>query len=138
METGWKFFDFLLGLISQGDPSLLHDFVAQPERFVLDGAKTVISMSDQIPVWLKPDSGKQLMPRKVLQAAHQAHQSRKRRADLVKTGEEQSVEADNQPRQLACAAGNPANSRCRYTLFLARQLIYDFFNPDSQPRGHQE
>ena len=58
MESGWKFWDYILQTISQGDPKDLALFVAQPERFALNKAETVISMSDQIPVWLKPDSAK--------------------------------------------------------------------------------
>jgi hypothetical protein len=84
MESGWKCWDYILQTISQGSPQELAAFVAQPEPFVLNKAETVISMSDQIPVWLKPDSGSRLMPRKVIQAANKATKGRKRRIDLVK------------------------------------------------------
>ena len=142
MESGWKFWDYILQTISQGNPQELAAFVAQPERFVLNKAETVISMSDQIPVWLKPDSGSTLMPRKVIQAVHKARKGRKSRIDLVKAvqegrEEEQNPEAEQQDRNLATAAGNPANSRCRYTL-VARQLIFDFFKPGFEPRGDQD
>ena len=51
--------------------------------------------------------------------------------------EEQNPEAEQQDRNLATAAGNPANSRCRYTL-VARQLIFDFFKAGFEPRGDQD
>ena len=135
MESGWRYWDYLLQVISQGDLEALGRLVAQPERFALNRQETVISMSDQIPVWLKPDSGKRLMPRKVLEAAASARKKRKTRAHMVEAGEEQDPEAEEQPRQLVCAAGNPANARSRYTL-VARQLVKDFFKPGSEPRGH--
>ena len=57
MEAGWRFWDWVLQLISTGNSKEMAEFVAQPERFCLNRLETVISMSDQIPVWLKPDSG---------------------------------------------------------------------------------
>ena len=51
--------------------------------------------------------------------------------------EEQNPEAEQQDRNLAAAAGNPANSRCRYTL-VARQLMFDFFKAGFEPRGDQD
>ena len=134
MEAGWKCWDYILQMVSQGDIRKLAGYVAQPERFSLNRRETVISMSDQIPVWLKPDSGETLMPRKVLQAAVKAQRGRKRRAVMVQQGLEQSGEAGEQPRQLVCAAGNPANSRSCYTL-VARQLVHHYFKPDCQPHG---
>jgi hypothetical protein len=85
METRWRFWDWALQLISTGNSKELAAFVAQPERFCLNRHETVISMSDQIPVWLKPDSGKRLMPKSILQAAQQARRGRKSRKQLVRT-----------------------------------------------------
>ena len=45
----------------------------------------------------------------------------------------QETIADEQPRDLVCAGGSPANSRCRYTL-VARQLIKGYFAP-GDPEG---
>ena len=42
--------------------------------------------------------------------------------------------ADNQPRQLTTAAGNPGNSRARYTL-IARQLTEGYFDDSREPIG---
>ena len=90
-------------------------------------------MSDQVPVWMKADSGRRLMPTKQLQAASAARKARKRRAAAVAAGE-QDAAADQQPRDLVCAAGNPANSKSRYTL-ICRQLVHNYFREEEEPRG---
>ena len=135
VESAWKYWDYLVGLIASGDSKKMASLVAQPERFVLNFRNTVISLSDQIPVWLKPDSGKVLVPKKLFKAAAKAAKQRKRRDHAVQTAD-QTEEAADQPRKLVCVAGNPANSRSRYTL-VARQLIFKYFNPKLQPEGDQ-
>ena len=140
MEKGWKFWDYILSLIGRGDAKELSKFVAQPERFIMNRIHTVISCSDQVPVWLKTDSGKPLMPKRLLDQAAQAkkgRRSRKMLSSAVKKGEEaeQDQEAgEEQVRNSAKVAGNPANSRCRYTV-VARQLIENYFDPDRDPKG---
>ncbi len=91
-------------------------------------------MSDQIPVWLKPDAGKVLVNHSVRRDARMAASKRKSRRASAE-GEEQDQEAAaNQPRNLTTAAGNPANSRARFT-FVARQLIFNYYKPDAEPEG---
>ena len=139
MEQGWRFWDYLLGILSQKDCKQLSAFVAQPERWILNRIQIVISMSDQIPVWLKADSKKVLLSKRKLDEAAADRQSRKRRKVLVEEARqgkatEQDASAGQQGRTTAVASGNPANSRCRYTL-VARQLIHHFFDPDRAPTG---
>ena len=131
-NEGWAHFDRLLWQTGCAPYSYMKDYVSQPERFRLNSEETVISMSDQVPVWLKPDSGKRLMPRKMLQAAQKQRSQRKRRA--LAQAEGQSAEADEQIRSLVCAAVNPASSMSRYTL-VARQLIHDYYKVGAVPRG---
>ena len=45
MEEGWKFWDYILQLISEADPKNLHNFIAQPERLCINVYQTVISLS---------------------------------------------------------------------------------------------
>ena len=141
MEKGWKFWDYILALIGQADAKQLSKFVAQPERFIMNRQHTVISASDQIPVWLKTDSAKPLMRKNKIDEAAVAQKARKRRKVLTeeaRKGEEavQEPEAAEQGRNTAKAAGNPANSRCRYTV-VARQLIHHYFDPAREPKGDQ-
>ncbi len=133
VEEGWQNFDYLLWKTGCCSPAELRDFVAQPERFVVNRQHTVISMSDQVPVWLKADSGKRLMPLKTFAAARQAKRRRASR-DVAAASREQTEEAAEQPRTLVCAAGNSANSRARCTL-VARQLIHNYYKPDRDPHG---
>ena len=132
-EAGWAQFDKLLWRAGCGSPANMRDYVLQPERWILAKRSTVISMSDQVPVWCKPDSGKRLMPKAVLAAASKARAKRKRRWQAVQDGAG-DAEADEQPRTLVCSAGNAANSRSRYTL-VARQLVRKYFEPDCEPVG---
>lgn len=130
MKAGWQHWDRVLYKAGCEGPVELADWVAKPVEWVQNRENTVISMSDQIPVWLKPDSGKRLVPRKHIQNAAQQKKRRisRQAAQEVEPTEEQAAEANEQDRQLVCTGGNPANSRSRYTL-VARQLIYNYFKP---------
>ena len=128
MSEGWQHWDNMLYRAGCADPVELADWVAKPVQWVQNRENTVISMSDQIPVWLKPDSGKRLIPRSHIQKAAQQKKRRlaRKTAQEEFPTEEQVDEAEQQDRQLVCTGGNPANSRSRYTL-VARQLIFDYF-----------
>ena len=91
-------------------------------------------MSDQIPVWLKPDAGKVLVHKSVGRASRQSAQQRKRRKACAEGEEQNEMAAEEQPRTLTVAAGNPANSRSRFT-FVARQLIQNYYKPGVEPEG---
>ena len=83
MLGGWQAWDRMLWLIAFGDQADLADFVAQPAKLAEDRRETVITMSDQVPVWLKPDSGKSLRPRSQVVKANTARKQRKRREVAV-------------------------------------------------------
>ena len=63
----------------------------------MNARQIVISMSDQIPVWLKPDSGKMLAPRADIEKAQAAKKKRVRRSDAASGAVIQTEEADRQP-----------------------------------------
>jgi hypothetical protein len=131
--AGWQGWDRLLYLVAAGSEDDLADWVAQPAKFIDDRRDTVITMSDQVPVWLKPDSGKRLRPRAAIAAASKSRAERKRRQEALHD-RTQDEAAAQQPRTTIIAAGNPANSRSRYTL-CARQLIAHYFDERRQPEG---
>jgi hypothetical protein len=135
-ERGWSHFDYILWLTGCADSPVLADWVGQPERFVLNREAIVISQSDQIPVWLKPDAGKALMSQSVQKAHRASKKGRKSRAAIAieDTFEDAVPEEEQQPRTLALAAGNPANSRARFT-FVARQLITKYYSKTEEPEG---
>ncbi len=134
VERSWGHFDTILWLTGCADSPQLSDWIGQPERWVFNRQNTVISMSDQIPVWLKPDAGKVLVHSSIRRASRAAANKRKSRKASAQ-GEEQDCEAaEDQPRDLTIAAGNPANSRARFT-FVARQLILNYYKPDAEPEG---
>ena len=138
MEQGWKNWDQLLYRTGCAPAQDLVDWVAKPVQWVSNSQETVISASDQLPVWLKPDSGKRLVPKAQISAAQQA--KRRRVARKVVQHQEpmaQEVEeAGRRPRGLIATGGNPANSRSRYTL-VARQLVKNYFKPGTDPVGEQ-
>ena len=138
MKSGWHNFDYLLYQSGCAKATELVDLVAQPVKWTSNRQEAVISMSDQIPVWLKPDSGKRLMPKAVVQEARLSKKKRvsRAKAQAVQATREEIVEAEQQPRDLVTTGGNPANSRCRYTL-VARQLVKKYFKPGVDPEGEQ-
>ena len=69
MQTGWRWWDFMIWLAGCADSQDLSRWVAQPEQFVLGRRETVLTFSDQIPVWLCPQAGKVLVRQ---QLVHQA------------------------------------------------------------------
>ncbi len=94
----------------------------------------MISMSDQILVWLKPCAGKVLVNKTVRRGASTAASKRKSGRASAEGEEQDRQAAGDQPRDLTIAAGNPANSRARFT-FVARQLILRYYKPDAEPEG---
>ena len=93
----------------------------------------VITMSDQIPVWLKPQADKVLQPIAVQQQAASAKKRRATRLQLA-DGVQQSDTKEIQQAPLVRAVGNPASSRWRVS-FVARQCVHHWFS-DLKPEGH--
>ena len=134
VERGWKHWETLLWLTGCANSPELNNWVGQPERWIFNRENTVTSMSDQIPVWLKPDAGKVLVKASVGRSNRRASKQRRSRQDVAKGAEQDEEAAEAQPRTLTIAAGNPANSRSRFT-FVARQLIHKYYKEGEQPEG---
>ena len=100
----------------------------------MEASETTISLSDQVPVWLKPDASRRLMKASAVGERRKAKQARRNRANVAATGEQNAHAAEQQPRQLVAAFGDPSNSRARYTL-VCRQLITGYFSEVAQPAG---
>ena len=132
VKTGWACFDALLWKAAHGAQGDLVDWVANPARFISKRKYTVISMSDQIPCWIKGDGGKRLVKASVRTEARLRKRQRTSR-EAVSKGEKQKEEANEQPMTTVRTAGNPANSRYRVTL-VARQLIHGYFDT-GEPQG---
>ena len=143
MEIGWQFFDQLLWIAMCGDPGELSKFVLQPERWILDRQDIVITMSDQIPVWLMPQVEKKLVQQKKVSEVWKASKGRRTRRQIAIGDQEPKPEeqtaaaaaaAENQPRDLVCIQGTPGNARCRWTV-IARQLVHHYFDEHRDPIG---
>lgn len=131
-QEAWSYFDYVLWQTGCADAPDMAALVHQPERWLFNRQSTVITMSDQVPVWCRPDSGKRLVP---AQAAQIAGKARARRRQQRMAGQQPGTEElEDQARTLVCAAGSPANSRFRLTL-VARQLIHHYFDPVREPVG---
>ena len=111
MELGWKLWGRLLWQAAFGEMAVLGQLVGNPERWRANRAQTVVTMSDQIPVWMLPDAGSVLMSRATLEKAVADRGVRRRRRELA-GGNGQAEAADQKESTLAKAPGNPANSRC--------------------------
>ena len=61
VQSGWKWWDYMIWLAGCADSTSLSRWVAQAEEFVLSRAETALTFSDQIPVWLQPQAGKVLV-----------------------------------------------------------------------------
>ncbi|CAE7627376.1 unnamed protein product [Symbiodinium sp. CCMP2592] len=112
LDLSWRLWDMLLEQAASPTPQ--PDLpVASPEQWTIKRAETAITMSDQVPAWLKPTPGKVLTS-----------------VVRLKLASEQS----KAPR-LACASRAPGvAARWRISL-VARQAVQNFFAPDRQPVG---
>ena len=115
VQTGWKLWDAALYRIGCAPAEELKDWVFQPYRFAMMRERTVILASDQVPVWLKADSTKRVVPAKNTDARRLAKRARTSRKKIA-GGSPQKQEAELQPRTQVVAAGSSANSRSRFTL----------------------
>ena len=130
---GWACWDSHLWKIGCGSEEDLKDYVADAARLCVKRRDTVVSLSDQIPVWIKCDGEKCLVRKSVTTAQRLAKRQRKSRKQVA-AGEKQTEQAVEQPQTTKRTPGNTANSRYRVTL-IARQLIHNYFRPDADPQG---
>ena len=137
VRQGWQHWDRLLWIAGCSKAEDLKDYVLQPERWVVERRQAVISMSDQIPVWLMPAGDRKLVSQSHIRRCGKARKLRASRAQIasgqVQT-EEQQGHAEKQPRQLICNAGTPGNAKARFTL-VARQLVEHYFDEQCLPQG---
>ena len=125
----WSFWDrnlWLAGCADVSDPELA-DRIGNPAQFVVNRQETGITMSDQIPVWLRADEGKILVDTE--EAAK--HQKQRR---LRKKARASGEELPPAPNSEVKGPGTPANSRHRVS-FVARQAVDDYFKSGVEPRG---
>jgi hypothetical protein len=111
----------------------MRPYVQNPERWVVERPSTVISCSDQVPVWLKASPDDALQPKSTVEGRRLAKRQRTSR-QKVAAGEKQTDAAALQPRTTVRTPGNPANSRYRVTL-VARQLVLNYFDERQCPKG---
>ena len=130
---GWDCWDSLLWKIGCGSEEDLKDYVADAARLCVKSQDTVVSLSDQIPVWIKCDGEKCLVRKSVTTEGRLAKRRRKSRVQVA-GGEKQTEKEVEQPQTTKRTPGNTANSRYRVTL-IARQLIHNYFRPAADPQG---
>ena len=107
--------------------------MADPARLCVKRRDTTVSLSDQIPVWIKCDGDKCLVRRSVTTEQRLAKRRRTSRKQVA-AGMMQTDEPVEQPKTTKKASGNTANSRHRVTL-VARELIHNYFRPEAAPQG---
>jgi hypothetical protein len=130
---GWDCWDSLLWKIGCGSEEDLKDYVADAARLCVKSQDTVVSLSDQIPVWIKCDGDRCLVRKSVTTEGRLAKRRRKSRVQVA-AGEKQTEKEVEQPQTTKRTPGNTANSRYRVTL-IARQLIHNYFRPAADPQG---
>ncbi len=85
LRQAWYFFDWQLHTAGCGNAAQLADVVRDPDDWIRCKAETAILFSDQIPVWLKTEAAKVLVPVNAVKhnkaAAKQRQQLRKRLAE---------------------------------------------------------
>ena len=90
LHLAWRFFDMALQQATSNNIKV-HQ-VRDPGSFIVNAKQTAITMSDQIPVWLKAQTGKLLTSKRRLRTARiqrqVRHESKKfRKANLVELNE---------------------------------------------------
>jgi hypothetical protein len=133
VRQGWDCWDCLLWKIGCGSEEDLKDYVADAARLCVKSQDTVVSLSDQIPVWIKCDGDRCLVRKSVTTEGRLAKRRRKSRVQVA-AGEKQTEKEVEQPQTTKRTPGNTANSRYRVTL-IARQLIHNYFRPAADPQG---
>ena len=77
LRSAWQFCDYLQWLTAKGSAEELGNFVAQPEQFVQRRSETAITLTDQIPVWLKVEAGSTLISENLLSAQREGKKRRR-------------------------------------------------------------
>ena len=116
--------------------------VLEPHQFAANRAQTAITLSDQIPVWLKPTPGKVLTSLLRLKIASEQKKVR-REARLAGSGKGQSAKAKAKARRTKAKAGPRVASAARApglaarwrVSLVARQRILKYFQPQREPQG---
>ena len=152
LRSAWQFCDYLQWLTAKGSAEELGNFVAQPEQFVQRRTETAVTLTDQIPVWLKVEAGSSLVSEALLSAQRQGQKRRKAnrkaaakskgrgkgRGGAATLGEEDEPGSGSAPEEetdeargssyLIKGPGSTDASRWRCSL-LARQAVTGFFDP---------
>ena len=131
VQVGWHLFDQTLQAAAspEGSESLL---VTEPFTWAANRANTVITMSDQIPVWLKPTPGKTLTSVLRLQVA--AEQRKIRRQNKALSKGKAKAKAKTGPRIASVRRAPGLAARWRVS-FVARQAVRRYFQPGQAPEG---
>ena len=129
MQAGWMWWDFMIWLAGCADSTALLRWVAQAEQFVLSRGETVLTFSDQIPIWLCPQAGKVLVRQRVV---HQAAAYRRAKKFAKKAGMPPPA---SQPKSHVRGPGTAQAARWRVSL-VARQAIVGWFSGSAdEPEG---
>ena len=147
MEAAWRHYDSQLYKAAQ--PVVQEDLpVRDREAWFVNRKQTVLTFSDQIPVWLKPPPGKMLVSTVRQERALQQRvrkRARKKQAEQLKeeaageAAEQQMVAAEEElgePEQpVETAARSPGQAPRWRVSFVARQAVEEYFQPDKKPVG---
>ena len=79
----WQLYDLLLWRAGCGSREDLQDYVAQPEQFIRNRRQTVLTFSDQIPVWLKPGGAGKVLQHRSVQRQASLRRKRKKAGETV-------------------------------------------------------
>ena len=143
LETAWRLYDSQLFKAAQ--PVVQADLeVRDREAWFIHRKQTVLTFSDQIPVWLKPPPGRMLVSVVRQERALQQRRVKRLRKKQAEQQEQQPaqqsivphteepVEAEVPQETAARDAGQAPRWRVS---FIARQAIHGFFEPGRQPEG---
>ena len=151
LHDAWKFFDFLSWLVANGSDAELSAFFACPWQFRQRYRETALIFTDQIPVWLKVDSGATLTSEDKLSALRSGtRMTRSRRAAAAKkmarragrqkdsdsSGEELPPEVSGAEAASYLSRGPGCGDALRFRITLiARQAVEGFWDPSRVPVG---
>ena len=126
LHASWQLYDYILWLTAKGSQEELSHFVQNTERYRLGWRQTALTFTDQIPVWLKVEAGRQAQSMKRTSRLRRQQHARRDTRKAFKSGSEPdaltAATAAASESYLTSSPGDPAASRYRIT-YCARQAV---------------
>ena len=132
LQVAWRLWDALLE--AAASPTLREDLpVSDVEAWLMDRKSTWITMSDQVPVWLKPAAGKMVTSLVRLKASKEQQKRRRERRKARQEGGKAAVTQRDLGPRIRNAQRSPGQAPRWQVSLVCRQHVRGYFDPAKQP-----